>query len=139
MTRNNCGIPDQADFAFDYTGTLSNSWTNNNDGKNMVDVGTMPSSCGAADGCTRIRTGLYSPSYGYEIRKCDTLLRAGFVSGRPNNDVQGLSGHEAGHCVGLGDLYSGHNNLTMYGITPPNPSTWDTLGLGDIQGMRYLY
>lgn len=137
ITRNNCGIADTNGFNFDYKGTASNSWTST-DGRNMLDIGTMPSYCNSppliADGCTAI------PSHsGPTYYECDTLLRAGFVANHSNADVQGLSAHEGGHCVGLLDVYSGHSNLSMYGYSPPNPSTLDTLGRGDITGMRAFY
>lgn len=55
-------------------------------------------------------------------------------------DLRNIATHEFGHWVGLGDLYDQRaKDLTMYGFTVRGELKKDTLGLGDITGVRALW
>jgi len=55
-------------------------------------------------------------------------------------DLRNIATHEFGHWVGLGDLYNSQaKDLTMYGYAVRGELKKDTLGLGDITGIRALW
>jgi hypothetical protein len=55
-------------------------------------------------------------------------------------DVQNIATHEAGHVVGLADLYEDqYRELTMYGYGSKGETIKISLEEGDIAGTRYLY
>jgi hypothetical protein len=55
-------------------------------------------------------------------------------------DLRDIATHEFGHWMGLGDLYdSGSKDLTMYGYASRSELKKDTLGLGDITGVRAVW
>lgn len=55
-------------------------------------------------------------------------------------DLRDIATHEFGHWVGLGDLYDSRaKDLTMYGYASRGELKKDTLGLGDITGVRALW
>jgi len=55
-------------------------------------------------------------------------------------DVQNIATHEAGHVVGLADLYEDqYRELTMYGYGSKGETIKISLQEGDIAGTRYLY
>ena len=55
-------------------------------------------------------------------------------------DLRNIATHEFGHWVGLGDLYDSRaKDLTMYGFAVRGELKKDTLGLGDITGVRALW
>lgn len=63
-------------------------------------------------------------------------------SGLPANvfDIQNIATHEAGHPVGLNDLYEDiHIDLTMYGYSSADEIKKRSLAQGDIDGAQQLY
>lgn len=55
-------------------------------------------------------------------------------------DLKNIATHEFGHWVGLGDLYDSRaKDLTMYGYAVRGELKKDSLGLGDITGVRALW
>jgi hypothetical protein len=55
-------------------------------------------------------------------------------------DVQNIATHEAGHTLMLGDLYMDPaNQLTMYGYGDYGQTYARSLGVGDINGINYIY
>lgn len=55
-------------------------------------------------------------------------------------DLRDVATHEFGHWVGLGDLYDASaKDLTMYGFAVRGELKKDSLGLGDITGIRALW
>jgi hypothetical protein len=55
-------------------------------------------------------------------------------------DIQNIGTHEAGHTLCLGDLYSKEaQKLTMYGYGARGETKKQSLGYGDIQGVKYIY
>jgi hypothetical protein len=55
-------------------------------------------------------------------------------------DVQNIATHEAGHVVGLADLYEDqYRELTMYGYGSKGETIKIPLQQGDIDGTQYLY
>jgi hypothetical protein len=55
-------------------------------------------------------------------------------------DIQNIMTHEAGHWVMLGDLYNNKDSLlTMYGYGKTGEICKDTLGWGDLLGVRQAY
>lgn len=57
-----------------------------------------------------------------------------------NFDVQDIATHEAGHVVGLGDLYeSKYSEITMYGYSSKGETKKISLEAGDILGTQAIY
>lgn len=55
-------------------------------------------------------------------------------------DVRNIATHEAGHAVGLDDLYdNAYSELTMYGYASPKETKKISLEAGDILGTQELY
>ena len=55
-------------------------------------------------------------------------------------DVQNVATHEAGHTLSLNDLYVAEaSELTMYGYASMGETKKQSLGLGDINGVQYIY
>ena len=55
-------------------------------------------------------------------------------------DVENIAIHEAGHALGLADLYGEtHYQLTMYGYSSTGETQKISLEEGDIDGAQYLY
>ncbi|MGQ9468217.1 MAG: matrixin family metalloprotease [Nitrososphaerales archaeon] len=55
-------------------------------------------------------------------------------------DIQNVATHEAGHTLMLDDLYMNEaKELTMYGYTSRGETKKQSLGLGDINGIKYIY
>jgi len=55
-------------------------------------------------------------------------------------DVQNIATHEAGHVVGLADLYEDqYRELTMYGYSSKGETIKISLEQGDVAGTQYLY
>lgn len=137
IMRNNCGFANQNRMSFNYNGIVNENVHTYYDNINTVDINTMPSiGCSSsAAACTIL---FYNSSS--RIKGADTRfnLYSGGLFGQA--DMTGLMAHESGHALGLFDLYSGHDRLTMYGIVPSGGSTiQDTLGRGDRDGLYFLY
>ena len=57
-----------------------------------------------------------------------------------NFDVQDIATHEAGHVVGLDDLYADkYSELTMYGYSSKGETKKISLAVGDVNGTVALY
>jgi len=55
-------------------------------------------------------------------------------------DVQNILTHEVGHWMGLNDLYTeSEHDLTMYGYGAKGELKKDTLGTGDVDGIKAIY
>ena len=55
-------------------------------------------------------------------------------------DIQNIATHEAGHVVGLGDVYDdAYKDLSMYGYGAPKETKKSTLETGDVLGAQQLY
>lgn len=115
-----------------------------NDGVNLVAWGSVPNN---AIGVTYT---WYYQSTGQWVES-DTILNkklkwawtpystdcAGITSAY---DVQNIMTHENGHWVGLDDLYDlASRDLTMYGYGVTGELKKDTLGWGDILGIKAIY
>ena len=98
---------------------LTYIWTDNN---------------GRLAGADTIFNKRYSWSYTNYTGKNDCGgLKSGF-------DIKNIATHEFGHWMGLGDLYNASSkDLTMYGYASRGELKKDTLGLGDINGVRAVW
>jgi hypothetical protein len=81
---------------------------------------------------------------GSTILETDTKMNTWFkwsLSGEARKmDVQNIMTHEFGHWCGLADLYADKDYwLTMYGYSNYGETYKQTLGLGDILGLRVVY
>jgi len=64
----------------------------------------------------------------------------GPVEGATTYDIRNIMTHEAGHWIMLGDLYNSRDSfLTMYGYGSLGELRKDTLGYGDVLGVRRAY
>lgn len=55
-------------------------------------------------------------------------------------DVRDIATHEAGHVVGLGDLYQNkYSEITMYGYSSKSETKKISLAVGDVNGTMALY
>jgi hypothetical protein len=117
------------------------------DGVNLVAWGRV-----SASNAIAITYTWYYPSTG-QVAEVDTIMNVAlpwaqtYVSspdtscGNPAAyDVQNILTHEVGHWVGLDDLYdSKDEDLTMYGYGELGEVKKDSLGNGDILGVRAIY
>jgi len=119
---------------FSYQGTTSRS-AGKYDGYNVVAWGAY-------------RAGVIAVTYiwysGSKILETDTKLNTFYkwsLSGESGKmDVQNIVTHEFGHWAGLNDLYSNADYwLTMYGYSNYGETYKQTLGLGDIKGLKAVY
>ncbi len=94
------------------------------------------------------RAGVIAVTYiwysGSQILETDTKMNTFFkwsLSGEAGKmDVQDIMTHEFGHWCGLGDLYDDKDYwLTMYGYGDYGETYKQTLGLGDILGLKAVY
>jgi hypothetical protein len=116
-------------------------------------VGTTTSSAGVYDGKNVVSWGSYKAgvigvtylwSAGGRMLETDTILNTYYqwsLSGEPGKmDTQNIMTHEFGHWCGLNDLYNGRDYwLTMYGYSNFGETYKQTLGLGDVNGLRKVY
>jgi hypothetical protein len=115
--------------------------------------GTTSKSAGKYDGYNVIAWGAYSGnaiavtyvwSNGTKIVETDTMLSTlykwSLSSAAGKMTVQDIMTHEFGHWAGLNDLYADADYwLTMYGYAKCAETCKQTLGLGDIKGLRIWY
>lgn len=53
--------------------------------------------------------------------------------------MRAVGTHEAGHVFGMGHVFDGHSNLTMYANSFMCDAKARTLGYGDVLGLRKKY
>lgn len=141
---NPCGLSDITDFTTDFTTSDTSIGVHSSpDGYNRVDFGVMSNvGCnGAALACTFGFRG--ASGYIYET---DTRFNSGYggwnvsTSCTGTYDMWSVSAHETGHGIGLDDVYSSADWLTMYGYYTANPECRKRdLGYGDVLGLRANY
>jgi len=119
---------------FNYVGVTSRQ-AGRYDGYNVVAWGSY-------------RAGVIAVAYiwhiGSMIVETDTRMNVAFkwsLTGEAGKmDVQNIMTHEFGHWCGLSDLYSDADYwLTMYGYADYGETYKQTLGLGDINGLKAVY
>lgn len=115
--------------------------------------GTTSRVAGTYDGYNVISWGSYSAGViavtmswvkGKRVLEVDCLMNTYYgwsLSGEAGKmDVQNIMTHELGHFCGLADLYNDADYwLTMYGYSNYAETYKQTLGLGDILGLRAVY
>jgi hypothetical protein len=123
---------------FNYKGVDTSLNAGNKDGKNTVDWGPYSN-----DGVIAV-TLIWSR--GNQILETDLRMNTHYewsisedgVSG--TMDMQSILTHEFGHWVGLNDLYKNPDYwLTMFGYASAGQTWKQTLGQGDINGIRAFY
>ncbi|MEM3383851.1 MAG: hypothetical protein QW698_07440 [Nitrososphaerales archaeon] len=131
----------------------ANTWDEKTSYEVFSYQGTTTRSAGRRDGYNVIAWGLYrrgaiAITYiwysGDRIIETDTLLNTYYkwsLKGEKGKmDVQNIMTHEFGHWCGLDDLYDDKDYwLTMYGYASYGETYKQTLGLGDILGLRAVY
>ncbi len=110
------------------------------DGHNVVSFADLSASC---QRCLAVTTYWSYPGT-RTLAEFDITLNTAYpwsTTGSPTAyDVQDVVTHEAGHTLVLGDLYKAQDaELTMYGYTGLGESGKDTLGAGDVLGLRKAY
>jgi hypothetical protein len=115
--------------------------------------GTTSRIAGTYDSFNVISWGTYSAGViavtmswvkGKRVLEVDCLMNTYYgwsLSGEAGKmDVQNIMTHELGHFCGLADLYNNADYwLTMYGYADFRETYKQTLGLGDILGLRAVY
>ncbi len=115
--------------------------------------GTSSRTAGTRDGYNTISWGSYQAGViavtmswvsGKRVLEVDCLMNTYYswsLTGQAGKmDVQDIMTHELGHFCGLADLYNDADYwLTMYGYSNYAETYKQTLGLGDILGLRAFY
>jgi len=106
------------------------------DGLNVISWGTY--------GSANVIAVTMSWVSGRRVLEVDCLMNTYYgwsLSGESGKmDVQNIMTHELGHFCGLADLYKDTDYwLTMYGYSDFHETYKQTLGLGDILGLRAVY
>jgi hypothetical protein len=127
----------------DNVGMISKAAGNRYDGKNVVSWGSL-------------RRGIVAVTYIWYYSDSLEIIEFGIVFNKlyawgidPDGegpitinafDIQNVATHEAGHVLSLNDLYMDEAcELTMYGYTSIGETKKQSLGLGDINGVKYIY
>jgi len=127
----------------DDVGQISKVAGNRYDGKNVVSWGTL-------------RVGVVAVCYIWYYSGSLEIVEFGIVFNKlyawgidPDGeggttinafDIQNVATHEAGHTLSLNDLYMKEaSELTMYGYTSRGETKKRSLGLGDKNGVQYIY
>jgi len=90
-------------------------------------------------------TSVWYTRAGKQIVEFDMLLNTDFnwgdVAIEPvKMDLENIVTHEAGHAVGLSDIYSGScSSVTMYGYSTEGETSKRTLEQADISGLQAMY
>jgi len=121
---------------FSYKGTISRS-AGKRDSYNVISFGKYQAGAIAV-------TYLWYNRYTFQIVETDTKLNTVYgwsLTGETRKmDVQNIMTHEFGHWCGLDDLYGDVDYwLTMYGYGDYGETYKQTLGLGDINGLKAVY
>ena len=133
--------------------TSTNTWDVQTKYQVFSYKGTTSRMAGTYDGYNVISWGSYSAGViavtmswvsGRRVLEVDCLMNTYYgwsLSGEPGKmDVQNIMTHELGHFCGLADLYKNTDYwLTMYGYSDFHETYKQTLGLGDILGLRAFY
>jgi hypothetical protein len=131
----------------------ANTWDSQTSYQVFYYVGTTTKSAGKYDGYNVVswgayRAGVIAVTYiwysGNMILETDTRLNTLFkwsLTGEAKKmDVQNIMTHEFGHWCGLDDLYDDKDYwLTMYGYADYGETYKQSLGLGDILGLQFVY
>lgn len=130
-----------------------NAWDSQTSYQVFSYKGTTSRTAGTYDGYNVISWGSYSAGViavtmswvsGRRVLEVDCLMNTYYgwsLSGEAGKmDVQNIMTHELGHFCGLADLYKDADYwLTMYGYADYAETYKQTLGLGDILGLRAVY
>ena len=135
--------------------TSANTWDAKTSYQVFNYVGTTSRQAGKRDGYNVVAWGRYQAGviavayiwyniYTLHIVETDTRMNTYYtwsLSGEAGKmDVQNIMTHEFGHWCGLDDLYSDKDYwLTMYGYADYGETYKQTLGLGDINGLKAVY
>lgn len=90
-------------------------------------------------------TSVWYTRVGKKIVEFDMLLNTDFAWGdatidSAKMDLENIVTHEAGHAVGLSDIYSGScANVTMYGYSTEGETSKRDLEAADISGLQAMY
>jgi hypothetical protein len=152
---NSCGFADNVSASISYQGTTttsvnmdSNATCGSGDGTSVTGFGTLPGGSHPALGATCV--------WSQTCRTCqyrlalESDLRLNKISSVPWTNqigtcafqyiVEDVATHERGHSFGLDDLLNqSHQNLSMYQGEDWCSTKVETLGLGDVLGLRVLY
>jgi hypothetical protein len=135
-THTSCDYGDITTITPDYLGTTDRRAAEY-DGVNVIDKGSVAAvDCKGSLACTRVwhSNGHYLEA---DIRFSDKVKWTN--SGKKGAyDYRAVATHEAGHLIGLADLYESPK-LTMYYGVKVDSTGARTLGRGDIRGLRELY
>lgn len=129
---------------FQYNGTTSNTIWDETDGLNVIFWGPMENPDIIST------TNIWYYRYSKMIVETDIKMNSNQPWGiDPDDegpgtirqfDIRNIITHEAGHVCGLDDLYNKPaSELTMYGYSSLGEVKKDSLGIGDIMGLRRLY
>jgi hypothetical protein len=109
---------------------------NRYDGKNVVSWGALRPGIVAVTYIWYYSDSLEIVEFGIVFNK----LYAWGIGVATAFDVQNVATHEAGHTLSLNDLYMNEAcELTMYGYASIGETKKQSLGLGDINGVQYIY
>lgn len=138
------------------------TWTKADSAQKWIDGGTTAVKRSALDGVNLVAFGKISGgaiavtrTWYYtgtgEVAESDTIFSASLAWSITNSsagdcggstgtyDVQNIGTHEFGHWIGLNDLYaSADKDLTMYGYGFTKELKKDSLGAGDIAGVKTI-
>ncbi|MCL5407111.1 MAG: hypothetical protein M1429_01295 [Patescibacteria group bacterium] len=129
---------------FHYAGDSSKT-NASNDGENTILWRTLPSGIVGltyiwTDGNGRLADAdtVFNKRYSWNYTSYNGSNDCGGAAS--SFDLQDIATHEFGHWMGLGDLYDANSkDLTMYGYAARGELKKDTLGLGDINGIRAVW
>jgi hypothetical protein len=133
--------------------TATNTWDSQTSYTVFSYKGTTTRTAGTRDNYNIISWGSYQAGViavtmswisGKRVLEVDCLMNTYYswsLSGQAGKmDVQNIMTHELGHFCGLADLYKDADYwLTMYGYSNYAETYKQTLGLGDILGLRAVY
>lgn len=148
-TRNGCGYKDITSFRTVYGGPTGATVHSRRDGVNVVDFGSLAP-------FTRDRFAIAITFFWWEnghLVEADSRFEqppstpAGTLSWSISGkrevnrwDLWSMAAHESGHALGLNHATTSTDNwLTMSPVLYTNSVRWQTLGRGDVVGLRALY